>query len=422
MEIVFDTQKITEAGFDTYLIRVIAPEGVPVSFADNRLTDASNLVGGTIGGEGVIYLGSKQIRLDGRRGTMVWNDGTQDVVTLGKLPSGSFGIDIAEGQISGDSIVANSITSDQIAAGTITADNIEAGTITATEIADATITNAKLVDATIEAAKIKDSTITGAKIVDSTITSGKISVDNLAAISASLGNVTAGVLTVNGGSSSYITIARGTSSGSNANLRFSGGGKIWEDSSNHMGIMAENDLYIYRDGTTLVAYFTGTEAHIYDDLLIGSGSGGEDVMPTVDGAGSVGTDSYTWADVWAVDTSINSSDRRAKTSIETSDLGLDFIQKLSPIKYKWKEVFNKEHKKDPSKPLRRPGKRYHYGLVAQDVEKVISGDDFAGLVISENGKYALRYGEFIGPLIKAVQELSERVGSLEKELEEYKNN
>ena len=107
MEIVFDTQKITEAGFDTYLIRVIAPEGVPVSFADNRLTDASNLVGGTIGGEGVIYLGSKQIRLDGRRGTMVWNDGTQDVVTLGKLPSGSFGIDIAEGQISGDSIVAN---------------------------------------------------------------------------------------------------------------------------------------------------------------------------------------------------------------------------------------------------------------------------------------------------------------------------
>jgi hypothetical protein len=410
MEIVFDTQTVREAGFDTYLIRAMFPSGTTTPVIETRFTDATNLVGGTIGSEGVIYLGSKQIRLDGKRGTMIWNDGTQDVVTLGKLSNGGFGIDVAEGQISGDAIVANSITSDQIAADTITADNIEAGTITATEIANATITNAKLVDSTIEAAKIKDSTITNAKLVDSTITGGKIadstitggkiSVDNLAAISASLGNVTAGVLTVSGGASSYITIARGGSSGDNANLRFTGGNQIWTDSSDHLGMRAAGSIYFYRGSSpTLHMLISSGVTNIYT-----TNTYTRNLLPEGDNTYDLGSSSYRWDDVYATNGTIQTSDRRDKENIKNSNLGLEFIKKLIPKSFKWKKKT-----------------RTHYGFIAQDVEKILNGEDFAGFIKGENGKYGLRYTELIAPMVKAIQELSDKVDFLEKKLKEAEN-
>ncbi len=58
-------------------------------------------------------------------------------------------------------------------------------------------------------------------------------------------------------------------------------------------------------------------------------------------------------------------------------------------------------------------KRNHFWLLAQEVEEALNWVDFWGLVIDENGKYALRYDQFITPLIKAVQELSARVKELE---------
>lgn len=85
MEIVFDTQSVREAGFDTYLIRAIVPEGTPVTFMENRVTDASSLVGGIIGSEGILYLGSKQVRLDGKNKRIVINDGVTDRVIIGYL-------------------------------------------------------------------------------------------------------------------------------------------------------------------------------------------------------------------------------------------------------------------------------------------------------------------------------------------------
>ena len=68
-----------------------------------------------------------------------------------------------------------------------------------------------------------------------------------------------------------------------------------------------------------------------------------------------------------------------------------------------------------------PGVRYHYGLVSQEVKQAIdlhTQKDFAGWILydpsdPESGQ-GLRYGEFIAPLIKAVQELSARVALLEQ--------
>ena len=58
------------------------------------------------------------------------------------------------------------------------------------------------------------------------------------------------------------------------------------------------------------------------------------------------------------------------------------------------------------------------GFIAQDVEQATkeTGYDFSGLVkpTSENDLYSLRYSEFVVPLVKATQELSEQNNSLQK--------
>jgi len=64
----------------------------------------------------------------------------------------------------------------------------------------------------------------------------------------------------------------------------------------------------------------------------------------------------------------------------------------------------------------KPGSRNHFGFIAQEVEEALGGVDFWGLVIDENGQYALRYDQFISPLVAAVKELKARVEFLESKI------
>lgn len=106
------------------------------------------------------------------------------------------------------------------------------------------------------------------------------------------------------------------------------------------------------------------------------------------------------------------SDKRDKKDIEDTDLGLDFIKKLRPVKYKW-NFRNGEYE----------GKRYHQGLIAQEVKEVLDDmkTDFAGYqdhkVNGGEDVLSLAYGEFIAPLIKAIQELQVMIDDLKKQVE-----
>ena len=59
----------------------------------------------------------------------------------------------------------------------------------------------------------------------------------------------------------------------------------------------------------------------------------------------------------------------------------------------------------------------HTGFLAQDIEALCKklGYDFDGLNIpkDENGNYSVAYSQFVMPLVKAVQELDEKVKTLE---------
>jgi hypothetical protein len=126
------------------------------------------------------------------------------------------------------------------------------------------------------------------------------------------------------------------------------------------------------------------------------------------------TSNKFWKTIYSNTGTINTSDLRLKTDVVNSSLGLDFINNLRPVSYK----FIEGSVTDDGQSI--PGTRTHWGLIAQEVKQAVdeADVDFAGWVLLDkenvDSEQALRYEEFIAPLIKAVQELTARVKALEE--------
>jgi trimeric autotransporter adhesin len=132
------------------------------------------------------------------------------------------------------------------------------------------------------------------------------------------------------------------------------------------------------------------------------------IIPATDNVGYIGEAVYRWQAIYAVNGTIQTSDGREKNTIVDSNLGLDFVTSLRPVSYKWNVGENVVTYDEEKNPIVTPrvGVRTHYGFIAQEVQAVIpSGVDFGGFVQEPNdGMMSLRYHEFIGPLVKAIQE------------------
>lgn len=118
-----------------------------------------------------------------------------------------------------------------------------------------------------------------------------------------------------------------------------------------------------------------------------------------------------------------SSDIRVKTSIENSDLGLNFVNMLRPVKYKMINGYKKQFDEQGNLIENLPGTRWHYGLIAQELKEVLDNYniDSAMWTIEDfeqdpESLQAISYTEIMSPLIKAVQELSETIEILENRL------
>ena len=138
------------------------------------------------------------------------------------------------------------------------------------------------------------------------------------------------------------------------------------------------------------------------------------------------------------------SDLRDKTEVRNTVLGLDFINELRPVDYKWdmREDYRTEMPSQGElsdedfkilidewlesckvENLTHDGThkrtRYHHGLIAQEVQDVIeaSGVDFGGFqdhkVNGGGDVLSIGYTELIAPMIKAIQELTARINALE---------
>lgn len=143
------------------------------------------------------------------------------------------------------------------------------------------------------------------------------------------------------------------------------------------------------------------------------------------------------------------SDKRDKTKIKDTSLGLDFIKSLRPVDYildvrndyiteapepikfnaseeekaeyivkynKWVEE-NKLQNISPNGTHERV--RFHHGLIAQELKQVLEekGIDFGGFqdrkIKGGEDVLGIVYEELIAPLIKSIQELSAKVEVLE---------
>jgi hypothetical protein len=155
------------------------------------------------------------------------------------------------------------------------------------------------------------------------------------------------------------------------------------------------------------------------------------LYPEADNAQTCGVNGARWSAIWAANGTIQTSDERQKTDIADSSLGLNFITALKPVSFKWKvggntvkTNFESEIGEDGQhEQIVTPvaGKRTHYGLLAQQVKEVVGEQDFGGYVYDqETDTYALRYDQFISPLIKAVQELKAELDSVKAELQTLK--
>lgn len=97
------------------------------------------------------------------------------------------------------------------------------------------------------------------------------------------------------------------------------------------------------------------------------------------------------------------SDRRLKTNINKSTLGLDFILSLIPVTYNYKAEGQKGI--------------VYTGLIAQEVDEAAkkAGVEFSG--VDKNGEYwGIRYAELTVPLIKSMQELNDKAQAENEQL------
>ncbi len=119
----------------------------------------------------------------------------------------------------------------------------------------------------------------------------------------------------------------------------------------------------------------------------------------------LGTTGNRFRDVWCTRAAFNGSDERIKTQIQPSRLGLDFVRKLKPMSWQWKDTSGDDT-------------ALHHGFIAQQVKQVLTevgatNQDFGGYHDPEDRKQsgflALAYNEFIAPVVSAVQELDRRI-------------
>lgn len=200
--------------------------------------------------------------------------------------------------------------------------------------------------------------------------------------------------------------------------------------------------------STLISGTTVSGLGINAIAMISSSSSGvvSQWYPYLNGESDLGTTAnsgatlYYWRNLRYTNSLILNSDRRLKRNIGDSDLGLNFINLLRPVKYTRYYMPNSRimNGNEPAldengnimidESLNYNGERYHYGLIAQEVKESLDavgiGDTFAGWVMDDpenpESYQSLSYEKFIAPIIKAVQELSNMVESLQQEVNTLK--
>lgn len=141
---------------------------------------------------------------------------------------------------------------------------------------------------------------------------------------------------------------------------------------------------------------------------------GRHVEPFTNNAWDLGNATFRWRNIYLNNQPNVGSDRRIKENIKPIAYGLDAVLKMNPVQYNLIGV---------------PSTEVSLGLIAQDIRKIIPEIVSVEDAGDRNGKdvreadpslpqamQSIRYGDLIPVLIKAIQELEEKVRVLESEV------
>jgi hypothetical protein len=215
-----------------------------------------------------------------------------------------------------------------------------------------------------------------------------------------------------------------TSADGNTALGYNAGSSVTTGGLNtFIGHQAGQDTVALTTGTgnTVIGNNARTSANNAENqIVIGNDlAGAGDNRVTLGSSGGTINCSYTANNTWT-----QSSDKRLKKNINEDNLGLNFINELKPVTFNWKPKSEIEPEFQATRLNKgeKDTETLIHGLIAQDVKKAmdkVGNDTFNGWSESADGQEISRE-MFITPLIKAVQELSAQVTTLQNEVNTLK--
>ncbi len=141
------------------------------------------------------------------------------------------------------------------------------------------------------------------------------------------------------------------------------------------------------------------------------------IRPATDNLRSLGTSTYRWKDVWAVDGTINTSDRRLKKDIQPIGYGLTELMKLNPVSFLWnQEGMDRERR---------------LGFIAQELQPILKEVVRTEEIVSDPStkqdhwattqRLGVAYTEIIPVAVKAIQEQQQIIEAQKQALEAMKS-
>jgi len=221
-----------------------------------------------------------------------------------------------------------------------------------------------------------------------------------------------------------IAIGPGASAASYRGITIGSGASVSSSNNDNMAVGVNASATGYQ--ATAIGY--GASATAQNSTAIGNGA-------------SVSTANYISignTSVTAIRGQVNFttySDGRFKRNIRENVHGLDFIMQLRPVTYTWDihhfnahargndyTMHNIAYNETDEAAIRAKEKITYTGFIAQEVEQaaIRSQFNFSGVLKPADNKdaYSLSYAEFVVPLVKATQELNQKISDQQKQIEE----
>ena len=103
--------------------------------------------------------------------------------------------------------------------------------------------------------------------------------------------------------------------------------------------------------------------------------------------------------VWGQGAYVNGSDRNIKDNIATIEKGLEYIQKMNPVKFRYKPNYTRDHSMQT-------------GFIAQELQEVFASEDYVNGLVQQGVHLSVAYQNLLPILVKAIQELKQEIDTL----------